>query len=141
MNWGTKLTIGMITFMLFIISLVVIMFMRHEKDSLIENDYYEKGQTYDNDYQAKENALEDNVRPIVSVSKDGLWIRFPVAVTYEILCRRASDQLMDRTFKSKLATGYVLIPAEKLHPGPWLVRINYQIPNKKYLLESKVTLP
>ncbi|MBC7759176.1 MAG: FixH family protein, partial [Phormidesmis sp. FL-bin-119] len=74
MNWGTKLTIGMVLFMGFIIILVILMIKPHKADSLIDNDYYEKGQTYDTDYNARRDAKNDDMLPTVKAEKNGLSI-------------------------------------------------------------------
>ncbi|SKB29785.1 FixH family protein [Daejeonella lutea] len=141
MNWGTKLTIGMVLFMTFIVTLVVMMLGPHKADSLIENDYYEKGQTFDADYNAKHLAITDKMQPTVSTDAAGVTANFPVPVTYKVSVRRLSDAGMDKEFESDLAVLKLVIPQNQLKSGSWLLRIQYQANGKNYLFQEKIVLP
>jgi hypothetical protein len=77
MNWGKGLIIGMIIFMGFITTLVVI--MMNQKIDLVTDNYYLKELEYDETYNAKttyENASEaivatiDNGNLVLSIPKD-----------------------------------------------------------------------
>ena len=141
MNWGTKLTIGMVLFMGFIIILVTLMIKPHNADSLIDNDYYEKGQTYDTDYNARRDAKNDNMLPAVKVGKNGLSINFPKPVSYEISLRRLADFHFDRAYKSDSTQATVTIPRSDLPSGSWLIRIEYKLEQQDYLYQNKILLP
>lgn len=131
----------MVSFMIFIVSLGVVMVIRSESDSLIENDYYEKGQTYDKDYQAKQNAVDDQVIPTI-VTNDGLAITFPVPVKYQLICRRSSDQQLDKSFNGLIDENCrIKILKGELEPGPWLFRIQYTAEHKNYLFEGEIMMP
>ena len=54
MNWGTKLVIGMLSFMSFIVVLGVLM-IGSTPDPLVDEDYYEKGLNYDQEMKLKKN--------------------------------------------------------------------------------------
>ena len=141
MNWGTKLTIGMVLFMGFIIILVTLMIKPHNADSLIDNDYYEKGQTYDTDYNARRDAKNDNMLPAVKAGKNGLSISFPKPVSYEISLRHLADSHFDRAYKSDSTKATVIIPSTDLPSGSWLVRIEYKLGQRDYLYQNKILLP
>jgi len=141
MNWGKKIITGMLLFMAFIVTMVVMMFANFNNDDLIEKDYYEKGQSYDTDYNAKMNAQDDRVIPVVGIRREGVDIRFPVAVSYDILFRRLSNSDLDTRYNSEGEIREVLIPASDLTPGPWLLTIRYQKDSREYLYEDKITLP
>jgi len=141
MNWGTKLTIGMILFMGFIVTLVALMIKPHETDSLIENDYYEKGQTFDLDYNASRNASQDQMLPLIQTDEIGVSILFPRAVTYKILLRSLADSNFDKTIKGDSARKEVFIPANELKSGSWLLRIQYNAGQKDYLYQNKILIP
>ncbi len=141
MNWGTKLTIGMILFMVFIVTLVFRMLGPHKADSLIEADYYERGQNFDADYNAKQQAKADSMLPVVLASADGLSVSFPAPVTYKASLRRLSNAAMDKNFTSdSVQTGFI-IPHKELKVGSWLLRIQYQANGKDYLFQEKIVLP
>jgi hypothetical protein len=141
MNWGTKLTIGMVLFMGFIIILVTLMIKPHKADSLIDNDYYEKGQTYDVDYNAQRDARDDNMLPALQTGNNGLSINFPSPVSYEISLRRLADSQFDKVYKSDSANTTIIIPRADLPAGSWLVRIEYKLGQRNYLYQDKILLP
>jgi len=60
MNWGTKLVIGMLSFMSFIVVLAVLMF-NSNADPLVDEDYYEKGLNYDREMKRMEKAKKDSI--------------------------------------------------------------------------------
>jgi hypothetical protein len=60
MNWGTKLIIGMLSFMSFIIVLAVLM-ITSKPDPLVDEDYYEKGLNYDSEVQRMERMKKDSL--------------------------------------------------------------------------------
>ena len=75
MNWGTKIVLGMAVFMLFIIGMVVYMFKIHGNDALVEEDYYEKGLNYNQEYKAKENTLNDGAEPDIKITDSQIIIQ------------------------------------------------------------------
>lgn len=60
MNWGTKIVIGMASFMAFIIVLATLM-IRSNPDPLVDEDYYEKGLNYDQEIKRMEKVKQDSV--------------------------------------------------------------------------------
>lgn len=131
----------MLLFMGFIVTLVILMVGPHKADSLIEKDYYEKGQSFDLDYNARQAAKEDKMTPLIQTSEQGLTIRFPQAVTYDMVFRRLSDSKLDRSFKTDSLTKELFIKRNELRPGSWLLRIQYKAGEKNYLYQHKILLP
>ncbi|WP_026898160.1 FixH family protein [Daejeonella oryzae] len=140
MNWGTKIIIGLSAFMLFITTLGVLMFRSSKTDSLIEDNYYEKGQAFNQDYDAKQKALDEKLLPAFD-TENGLLISFPVSVNYKLSLKRLSDQLMDKDYTGITDSDHqIKIPKEELQTGPWLIRIEYSVNGKNYLYEDKILL-
>ena len=132
----------MALFMIFIMSLGAVMIMRHDDDALIEDDYYEKGQSFDKDYQTKKDALDDKVIPLISVNQYGLTITFPIPVKYQLICRRPSDYHMDKIFNGFTDEDRsIQIPKGELESGPWLLKIQYTVEEKNYLFEAEIMMP
>lgn len=131
----------MIVFMGFIVTLVVMMIKPHKADSLIDADYYEKGQVFDRDYDAKRAALDDQMSPTIQAGAKGVNIVFPKPVTYTILIRNLADSNFDKAFKSDSVKTEVVIPANELKSGSWLLRIEYKSGTKEYLYQDKMLLP
>lgn len=128
-------------FMGFIVTLVTFMIINNGKDALIENDYYEKGQNYDLDYKAMQDARDDKVIPVITTNEKGTAITFPIPVAYEMLWRRLSDPKLDRTFKSDVPKKDVFILLNELKSGSWLLRIQYKAGQKNYLHQIKIIIP
>ena len=141
MNWGTKLIIGMVSFMLFIITLVVIMIVRHKDDSLVDKDYYERGLSYDSVLTYKQKAIDDQTVPTVELGKMGPRINFTAPASFTMICQKASDITQDTEFRSPQAVRIFEIPRSELARGAWLIRINYEQGNSSYLYESRVVIP
>ena len=141
MNWGKKLVIGMAVFMTFIITLGTMMIMRNDEDSLVEQNYYEKGQNYNKEFQQKQDAADDRLLPKISTSNSALTIVFPVQVKYHLICRRPSDAAMDQTLSGTTADGTIAIQSGTLKSGPWSVRIEYVVEGKNYLFEDEIIMP
>ncbi|HEY0669145.1 MAG TPA: FixH family protein [Sphingobacteriaceae bacterium] len=142
MNWGKKLILGMASFMIFIVVLGSIMIMRSDNDALIENDYYEKGQTYDKVYNAKKDAADDMITPVITTDQYGVTITFPVAVEYKLHCKRSSDYRMDKIIKGNTDNNCTIkLMKGDLAPGPWLLKIEYTPDEKIYLFEGEIMMP
>lgn len=142
MNWGKKLITGLVLFMIFIMGLATVMIMKSGDDALIENNYYEKGQTYDAQYAAKQNAMTDQVVPVITTDEYGTTIAFPLPVNYKLICKRLSDSRMDKVFEGMTRKDRgIKLTKNDLHPGPWLLTIEYTIDDKKYLFEGEIRMP
>lgn len=95
MNWGTKIIIGMGTFMSFIVVLGVLMW-RSETDALVENDYYEKGLEYNSAYALKEQVIKDHAAPEIKLSEGSLTIKFKTQASGSLTLMRTSDKHLDK---------------------------------------------
>ena len=142
MNWGKKVMLGMGLFMVFIACLGAIMIMKSGDDALIDNNYYEKGQAFDVDYNKKQRAIDDLVVPTININDAGVTITFPVPVSYKLNCRRLSDSGMDKNFEgSTNEDRNIQLQKGDLEPGPWLLRIEYTANAKNYLFEGEIDMP
>lgn len=142
MNWGTKIIIGMLTFMSFIVVLAILMF-RSDTDALVDKDYYEKGLKYDETYRLKAQVLLDSVVPDISVEKKSLLIAFKTTAEGTIKLVRTADQRQDRILSFKTTEGNkVEIPLNSLSGGQWKLILNWKSGDgKSYLNEQEVIIP
>jgi len=142
MNWGTKLIIGMLSFMAFIVILAVLM-MRSEKDALVDNDYYEKGLRYNDQYRQKEQVIKDNASPDIEFSGDNLIITFKTQAAGTLKIMRTAKKSMDKmmNFKTDSAAS-VMLRSTDLAKGHWKFIIQWKAENgKTYLSEQEVLMP
>ena len=141
MNWGTKLLIGMGTFMVFILTLGAVMIFRNDRDALVDRDYYEKGQQFGRIMQEKQRAADDGVLPEIRQDGRALQIVFRGPARYRLTFRRAADASMDRRLTGTAHAHRISVPTDSLQSGPWSVRIEYDISGKTYLFEDEIMIP
>ena len=142
MNWGTKIVLGMITFMLFIIGMVIYMFHVHGRDALIEENYYEKGIDYNTEYNAKQNVADDNAKPKITNTPKQLLIQLKAPAAYQLVLMRASDSKDDLKLNGKTTgdTNIILVDKAKLAKGMWFISLTWRVENKDYLYKSNISL-
>lgn len=140
MNWGMKLILGMASFMLFIIVMVLLMF-DSRKDALVDTDYYEKGINYNKVYNRKEQTKNDHATPVVSANQDMIIIRFMQHAKGTATLMRTSDKALDRAvpFESNI-NNQVIIPSKQLKNGSWRLIIEWISKEKSYLYEQEIIL-
>src|SRR5690606_31910354 len=110
MNWGMKIVVGMATFMLFIIGAGVYMISK-DSDSLLDEDYYEKGLAYDDVYERKQNLLDDGAKPVVRLEKDTLVVVFTRPRNKgQLSFKRPSDGRQDKEIPLYTATEVFKLP-------------------------------
>ena len=137
MNWGKGLIIGLVAFMTFISVLVIQMF-RTAEDSF-DKDYYEKGLTYDIDYQQKQQVINDKATPNILQTDDFISIKFTSVDSGTVNFKRPSDSKKDQIFFFDNAN--VLIPRPSLEKGEWKIIIHWTANQKKYLYETNMYMP
>lgn len=145
-NWGTGITIGMIAFMGFIITMGVK--MSRSKIDLVSKDYYEQGLKHEArmaNIQAI-SSLSSDVIVKVNYTKQVLEISFPVEVAKQnlegnIVLFRPSDANKDFTEKLQLDSNIQQkIPLTKLTKGNWRVKISWKADGKEYYSEKEVVI-
>ncbi|WP_316833338.1 FixH family protein [Pedobacter nutrimenti] len=139
-NWGTKLVIGLAVFMTFIIVLGIKM-IRSKSDALVDNDYYEKGIHYDQDYLKKENVKKEHAEPVVERTTDTLVISFKQAAAGEVQLIRTADKKLDQKLELKTdSRNQFRIPVGQKASGLWKLKMEWKNDGKSYLYEKEVML-
>lgn len=142
MNWGTKLIIGMLSFMSFIVVLAVLM-IRSETDALVDQDYYEKGLNYNHEFALKEQVIKDNAEPVITISGENLIITFKTEANGTLKIMRTAKKSMDRimNFKSN-SDKNVILSSKDLAKGNWKFIMQWKANNGiDYLNEQEVLIP
>lgn len=142
MSWGTKIVLILVTFMLFIITLVTYMFSVHGDDALVEEDYYEKGLSYNQEYDAKQNVLDHNAQPIIHISENQIIVQLIDSATYALKLMRPSAQKEDITAKGNtIGNGnLILIDRKSLSKGLWTLSIQWESNKKSFFYKTNLTL-
>ena len=142
LNWGTSIAI---VYGLFAITMVGFVIKSKSMDhSLVVDDYYAKDLAYQQQYDKLTNsqALANDLK--INKIADGVQLLFPAETQQpsgEILFYRADDKSKD--FSLKIATdaqGQQLVPTEKLTPGRWTVKVDWQAGGKPFYKEQVVIL-
>jgi hypothetical protein len=141
MNWGTKLIIGMLSFMAFIVVLGVLM-IRSNSDALVESNYYEKGLNYDEEYAAKTQVGKDQASPEVSINAASINIVFKTAAKGKVKLTRNDSQSSDTTVKFITKTGRLNLNISRLARGRWHLITSWENPEGiAYLKDEEIHLP
>ena len=140
MNWGTKLVLGMATFMVFIMVLGILM-VTGKKDELVDNDYYEKGINYNREYQLKKQMNYDHASPAVVVNQDMILLTFRLKAKGTARLMRTADKKLDQSvpFESNI-NQQVMIPVATLRKGSWRLIIDWKSNARSYLYEQEITI-
>ena len=142
MSWGTKIVLILVTFMLFIIILVTYMFSVNGKDALVEEDYYEKGLSYNQEYNAKQNVLDNNAQPQIKITENQIIVQLKDSATYVLKLLRPSAQKEDIATKGNtIGNGnLILIDRKSLSKGLWTLSIQWESNKKSFFYKTDLTL-
>ncbi|MDQ0967868.1 hypothetical protein QFZ20_003271 [Flavobacterium sp. W4I14] len=142
MNWGTKIVLGMLTFMMFIVGMVVYMFHVHGRDALIEENYYEKGINYNAEYNAKVNVIEDDASPKITITKTQIIIQVKDSATYNLILMRPANSNDDVKLKGQTSgtANLILVDKTKMPRGMWFLNLQWHSSGKDYLFKNNITL-
>ncbi len=143
-NWGTGIVIGMISFMAFIMVLVITMMTNKEFDhDLVTEGYYEKDLVYQNEIDAETNSGNLSTAITVHKTAEGLEIKFPEEVLGKVVIGkvelyRPSNQNMDFQMPLLLSDTTFIIPAQRLVEGQWKVTVVWEMEGQKYLFKKQM---
>lgn len=142
-NWGTKLVLAMVAFMLMIISMVIYMVMQDV--SLVEKDYYPRGQAYQEMIEKVQNNVSYDNDITAWIENNEVRVSFPRYYRPEAtrgsihFYHRVSD-LNDRMAAFDLdANGVFAYPADGLK-GRYILKISWEQDGLEYYTEKDITV-
>lgn len=141
-NWGTKLLVAMILFMV-LLSGFVIMSMK-QTFHLVERDYYPKAIEYQNRIDKTHNAEKLTARIEVENQGNEILLTFPRdikpgLIKGEIVFYRPSDVGKDVVYPIEVDTnGVQVCDVSKLPKGKYILKIDYHDGNIGYYQEESV---
>ncbi|MDR3695969.1 FixH family protein [Mucilaginibacter sp.] len=140
MNWGKGIVLTLIAFMLFILTMCYRMFTAPVDD--YDHQYYEKGLTFDKDYNQEVQVYKDHAVPVIKSDEDNIKLTFAQQVTSgKVTLGRPSDYTMDKVYDVKVnAQNEFTIPLQKVSKGHWLLVFNWESNHKKYLYQQGINL-
>ncbi|ADY50954.1 FixH family protein [Pseudopedobacter saltans DSM 12145] len=134
MNWGKGIVIGLAAFMSFVLCLVILMF--RAPDDSYDEDYYEKGLSYDKEYGQKQNVLDDNAKPKVIIEDKKITVSFNGLDSGKLTFYRPANNKLDRIYK--LSEVQTEIATNNLEKGEWKLISEWHYKGKPYLYEQSV---
>ncbi len=138
MNWGKGIIAGMIVFMLFIIAMGIYMFTVPTDD--YDHQYYEKGLSFNNDFNKERQVSIDNAQPVIIANKKAISLTFTVPAKGKVKFVRPSDNRQDREYDFNTSDKVFTLSRKDIPDGEWQVVINWQSNDKAYLYQQKFYL-
>ena len=141
-NWGTKLLISMIVFMLFLTVFFVL--MMRQTFYLVEKDYYPKGLKYQQRIDKMENAKQLDEQVKIDNKEDFLVFTFQSffnadEIEGKIVLYRPSDGKWDVKIPLELDSNrQIFHPVKNLMKGKYIVKIDYKYDDKEYYQEKSI---
>lgn len=143
LNWGNKIAIVYIAFVVFTLGMVYLSF--GEKFELVTEDYYAKELAYQDqiDKKSRLGALEEKIK--VSVENQNLTIEFPhpneTVIKGKIVCFRPSDEGRDFEEIITVNDKKHSIPLTKFIKGKYLIQIDWMANEVTYYTEKTIIIP
>ncbi len=141
-NWGTGIVIAMALFIVFILSFVykTIAIDKYEHH-LVSEDYYKDELYYQEEIDKLNNASKLSENITLSNSSQGITIQFPENLDFNkikgtIHFLRRSNYKLDFDKEIKLNDHFIIIPDSLLVSGKWIIKIDWQYNDEKYLLKE-----
>ncbi|PST82763.1 hypothetical protein C7T94_08935 [Pedobacter yulinensis] len=141
MNWGYKLIAAGGLFITFILTMSLYMLYKKDRDTLVDEDYYQAGMQFGQKLEAQQNMVRDHMQPEVKVSKNLLLVRLRSAAHYELTLLCPADKRQDKRFSGK-TTGNHLIVIDRAATGAGhrQLELTWQSAGKMYNYSKKLFL-
>ena len=141
MNWGHGLTVLIVSFVLFMVSLVVIC-MRQDNIHLVTQNYYEEEIKYQQQIEKVANANDLDYKVFSYHANDRtVDIDLPVGAVGTLHLFRPSDARLDQKFQVEMDQGKsVSVDLGHLQQGYWKMMLTWKEGDKEYYLEEKITI-
>lgn len=142
MNWGKGITIAIVLFIGYIMTMVVIMIST--SSDLVEDNYYEEGVNFEKKIQAIKNSKAIKDKLIINVDDQFLSIKFPSEVIMDSVIEgrihlyRAENGNLDKYFSFSKSSGNTqMIPVEKIAKGNYKLLLSWKTNASDYYIEKK----
>ena len=143
-NWGTAIVIAFISFMAFILYMVVNMSTDKKFDhDLVVEDYYQQELKFQEniDKEARAKALTHNIS--WEKTNEGIMINFPKDLEFnkiegKVFLYRPSNKQLDIEIPISLSNHNLLIPDKRLLGGRWNIIIDWRYNHKPFYFKEAI---
>lgn len=137
MNWGKGITLFLVLFIGFILTLAIIL-MQANTD-LVGEDYYKKEIAYEDEIVAQSNAKKAGAEIETEVSEDGIFVHIknvesPEGVNIHLL--RGNNQELDVVMPGDGAATF--IERSELIDGKYILTITWRKNDKSYQIKKDI---
>ncbi|MXV37429.1 hypothetical protein GO491_01865 [Flavobacteriaceae bacterium Ap0902] len=137
-TWGHGVMLGLGSFILFILTLI---YLADVSGDLVNDDYYETSINYQtNDIDARNRVGQLKNKPKITKQANGYNIQFPQDIipdSGQVYLMRGAFKKEDVVIPLKLnARNQILVPAAKLKPGEYDMRITWFNDGEPYLIKK-----
>ena len=137
MNWGKGIISGMAIFMLFILAMCFYMFRMPEDE--YDQKYYEKGLTFDQDYNREQQVFKDKAQPVIAIDTCCIKVTFPQAAKGQVKITRPLGNIKDQVIKFDAAGNQPFeILTNHMAKGVWQLTFEWTNNQKAYLYQKEV---
>ncbi len=144
-NWGTGIFIVIVLFLGACAAFII--YARHEKWSMVEEDYYPKELRHEEKLVKIRNANALTTQLQVASDKSNLIIQFPVdfkgkSLTGQIDIYRPSDEKLDLILPVAADTALrQFVGLNRLSKGRYVVKVDWASGGKNYFTEQDIFIP
>lgn len=137
MNWGFKIFFSLGFFMICIVCAGIYM-VSQDTDTLIDEDYYEKGLNYDEVFEKKQNVISHQAKPTIKVERDTLYIEFTKnANRGKLIFKKPSDGSLDMELPFQTKSHSYQLPLQSLKKGAWNLEIVWEQDGSAYVADHQ----
>jgi hypothetical protein len=145
MNWGVKIAIFYLGFVIMVLASVF--FAMNQKVDLVTDNYYEKELKHQEQIDKLQRTKALNEKTEIQLTEKQIRIKFPVLPDKSnqkntILFYRPSD--LSKDLKIPISTdslGIQFVPTEKLAKGFWKIKLNWVSNGVEYYDEEILNIP
>jgi len=144
--WALGISIVIVVFLIVSIGLTII--VSQEEYHLVQEDYYEKDQGYQEEIDSRKRTEQLDAKPEISVDRKAksCTIRFPERERYDgiggdVTFFRIDDAAHDTEHELRLNDeGEQYISVSGMRAGQWIVKLRWNEGGEEYYLERRVYL-
>lgn len=141
-NWGTKLLVAMILFMLLLMTFVFLSFQ--QEFNLVEKDYYPKALEYQDKIDKTKNAVALKEKIIIENNGEFIQLTFPSIfnpgdINGQVVFYRPSSKKEDVKFTIQANDdGIQICRVDEMLKGKYIIKVDYEVKGTGYYQEESV---
>lgn len=140
LNWGQSITIVILLFMAFILTLVYKMHFRNA--DLVQDDFYEQEVLFNSKKESIFNYEKSDIKLHVEQTPNGVELQFPIDFTFDegsAMFYRADDKSLDREYKLTVdSTHKQILNYTEFIVGKYEINISWNKGDRSYLYQSEI---